>query len=360
MFSSSMSNCSSSSCSYQLQQVRNISKRIKYPTYKFKFLPKKRPMKSDTNLRYAMRQFLGPKNYKGEYIFNKYYQAPTNNVPKYIVPQYEKGMALRDPKTGQVLSTTKIDSRRLIPSAIQRGARTLTSEKELHYIVERATPDFYKNTDSNPLHAPFPLNPFCKTNSLIDGSLKNYIYESIVTNKADPSVVSQKLKIKVPRLEAIIKLMSIEKDWEKSNSISANLENYHSSLSKMFPLYNARNDGENLQEIPIPENTKYSRFMVLAESQPFGPLDAANVLGLAPAESTLKKLADMSQGKNTKNKQNSKGKIVIGTKYKGEKSMFKFIDSKVGHVGYRYGAGNRDSKKDRKIGFNEVGQMIYL
>ena len=85
-------------------QVRHFSRRrIAYPFYPFKKLGRQHPKKHDTNLKTAMRQFLGPKNYKGEYVMNKYFTVPTNHVPNYIKPDLERGQSLEHPVTKKPL-----------------------------------------------------------------------------------------------------------------------------------------------------------------------------------------------------------------------------------------------------------------
>lgn len=102
--------------------------------------------------------------------------------------------------------------------------------------------------------------------------------------------------------------------------------------------------------------------MTIAESEPFGPIDAANALELEPAAATLEKLATLGEhsAHHSTLRTGKKQQVVYGEMLQGERSLFKFENKPVGTVGFRYGAGNRDSKKDRKIGFNELGKMIYL
>lgn len=129
----------------------------------------------------------------------------------------------------------------------------------------------------------------------------------------------------------------------------------------MFPVFKEFHK-ENLSEIPVPARALSSRFMTIAESEPFGPIEAAKVLELEPAIETLQRLStegEHSAGHELKTKV-SKNKVVYGELLKGEKSQFRFVHKSVGQVGFRYGSGNRDNKKDRVIGFNESGKMIYL
>lgn len=136
-----------------------------------------------------------------------------------------------------------------------------------------------------------------------------------------------------------------------------------STLYKMFPVFEpeSRRTRENLSEIPVPQKALSSRFLTIAESEPFGPIDAAKLLELEPATTTLEKLSSVgehSAGHTDANKKTRK--VVYGEVLEEEKSVFKFTNARVGNVGFRYGRVNRDNKKDRKIGFNELGQMVYI
>ncbi|GMG35858.1 unnamed protein product [Ambrosiozyma monospora] len=136
-------------------------------------------------------------------------------------------------------------------------------------------------------------------------------------------------------------------------------------IYKMFPVYeNSGFQAENLTEIPIPEKTQQSRFLTIAESQPFGPVDAAKEFGLEPAAVTLQKLSETgAHSAHTAGGSGAKSgskKSFISPMKEGDRHAFRFTDAKVGQVGYRYGKVFRDNRKDRKIGFDAAGNMIYL
>lgn len=178
---------------FQLQQVRHISKRtIAYPPYPFSLLANKnRKIRHDSNLKYAMRQFLGPKNFKGEYIYNRYFSPPQDHKPKYVTPDLERGQSLRDPVTGEVVKYT--NDKNVVPVSgrspfAPRGDRMLR---------------------------PFPQNEHCRTNFIIDEDMRLEIYEKVQIEKLSAQEVSRAYGLKVPRIEAIVKLVEIEKQQEK-------------------------------------------------------------------------------------------------------------------------------------------------
>lgn len=134
------------------------------------------------------------------------------------------------------------------------------------------------------------------------------------------------------------------------------MEKFSKVMYKMFPLYSAQFESDNLTEIPTPQKTLHQRFLTIAESEPFGPVDAAKIFGLEPASETLENIIQHTTTQETKNQAQT---VVVGEQKKDDKAVFKFIEAKSGEVGHRYGASRRDTKKDRAIGFDKGGRMVY-
>lgn len=133
------------------------------------------------------------------------------------------------------------------------------------------------------------------------------------------------------------------------------------TMYKMFPIFEPHNK-ENLSEIPIPVKALSSHILTIAESQPFGPIEASKVLGLEPASETLKKLGELGEhsANHDTQKQQKKNRVIYGEVLEHDRFKYKFVNMPVGQVGFRYGRPLRDNKKDRKIGFDKLGKMIYL
>ena len=128
----------------------------------------------------------------------------------------------------------------------------------------------------------------------------------------------------------------------------------------MFPIFNPRNNAENLTEIPIPKETLQSRFLTIAESEPFGPVDAAKEFNLEPAAVTLEKLSEGGEHSlHHEATQTKNDGSFIAPMHEGDKYAFKFTPVKVGKVGYRYGKVNRDNRKDRKVAYDAAGNKYY-
>lgn len=165
-----------------LQQVRFLKRRPAYPqAYKPKLSPLSHPKKDHSSFfQRHMKEWLGPKNMRGEYYRNKYYYPPQDHKPRYIVP--DGNTVVLDGKV-DVYDNRKVGSNKRDPS----------------------------------LH-PFPFNPYCKTASVIPLSLKDKIYEEVAEKGAHVQEVAYKYGIKIPRVEAIIKLRDVEKLWEQKVS----------------------------------------------------------------------------------------------------------------------------------------------
>lgn len=117
---------------------------------------------------------------------------------------------------------------------------------------------------------------------------------------------------------------------------------------------------DELSEIPMPNETRTQRFISIAESEPFGPVDAANVLGIEPATKLLENITSVDHVHHNATKSKTvRTDAFIAPQLQGEKAIFRFTAAKVGQVGYRYGAARDDQKHNRKVNYNSVGQKTY-
>ncbi|VEU19394.1 DEKNAAC100037 [Brettanomyces naardenensis] len=326
----------------QVNQVR-YRRTLAYPFYsKAGNIPPARHGRKQTVFKRLMDEFLGPKNYKGEYYLNKYTYPNQNHSTNYIDPSSERGDSLlkasKKEETGTASSEQGVD--------FSKGSEALNGRRR------------------KPLQ-PFPMNSHSFTNVQLGRETKEQIVNDVMNLKLSSQNVALKYGLKIQRIEAVVKLHEVEENWKKSGMITKDLQTMSNVMYKMFPVYDASKNPENLTEIPIPEQTKQSRFITIAESEPFGPVDAAKEFGLEPAAVTLQKLSE--GGEHSSHSAISKGeagtsndKTFIAKMHEGDRSAFRFTDVKVGQVGYRYGRPFRDNRKDRKIGFDAAGKMVYL
>lgn len=313
----------------QVSQVR-YRRTLAYPFYsKAGNIPQARKGRKQTVFKRLMDEFLGPKNYKGEYYLNKYAYPKSNHTTNYIDPRSERGNALLEPLSEFDMVEEADES-----GKTRRGKHTLQ---------------------------PFPLNSKCFTNLQVSNEMKIQIVNDILLNKIPSQQVALKYGLKIQRIEAILKLREIEENWEQNGLIKGDLLKMSRTMYQMFPLYNPEKNAENLTEIPIPRETLQSRFLTIAESEPFGPVDAAKEFNLEPAAVTLERLSEGGEHSAHHSQANASKKngSFISTMYEGDKCAFKFTPVKVGKVGYRYGKVLRDNRKDRKIAYDAAGNKYY-
>lgn len=122
----------------------------------------------DGPLRRQLKAFLGPKNIRGEYYTNKHYYPPQNHEPRYI---------------------NNRQSPRVTPGAL----------------------DAVQNSFGT---TPFPHNPFTKTAQVIPEDLKQTVFTEVVEKGVHAQEVAHKYGIRLPRVEAIVKLQHIERQWK--------------------------------------------------------------------------------------------------------------------------------------------------
>ncbi|QPG76969.1 hypothetical protein FOA43_004363 [Brettanomyces nanus] len=323
----------------QVSQVR-YRRTLAYPFYsKAGNIPPPRHGRKQTVFKRLMDEFLGPKNYKGDYYLNKYAYPNQNHSTNYIDPSSERGNSLLKAKQRDAVSSTE---------KTEEG-------------VDFSRDEGGHGRQRRPLQ-PFPMNSHCFTDVQISKEMKEQIVNDVVKLKMPSQNVALKYGLKIQRIEAIVKLSQVEDSWKKAGLITKDLQRMSDVMYNMFPLYDASKNGENLTEIPIPEETTQSRFVTIAESEPFGPVDAAREFGLEPAAVTLQKLSEGGEHSAHSNRAShgTDTKSFVAKMHEGDRSAFRFTDVKVGQVGYRYGKSFRDNRKDRKIGFDASGKMVYL
>lgn len=164
------------------QQVRTLKRRPAYPqTYKPQLAPLSHPKKDHSSFfKRHLKEWLGPVNARGEYYRNKYYYPPQDHKPNYIVPD----------------GNTVVDSAK----PLQKDERR------------------YNDSRRNASLQPFPQNPHCKTASILSHELKEKIYKDITEQGLHTQEVAHKYGIKLPRIEAVVKLQKIEKQFKEEVS----------------------------------------------------------------------------------------------------------------------------------------------
>lgn len=159
------------------QPIRTLKRRPAYPEAYTPQVPPQTGKKDHSSyFQRAIKSWLGPKNLRGEYYRNKYYYPPQNHQPNYVVQ----------------------DGQTVVESNRQAERKQLGNQKR-----------------NSSLH-PFPMNLECKTASIISDNLKAKIYHDAVEKELRHEEIAQKYGIKIARIEAIIRLYTIEQQWKQS------------------------------------------------------------------------------------------------------------------------------------------------
>lgn len=306
------------------QQVRHASKKSKTD------------MNQTTSMRSNLRRFLGPRNFKGFHRSNPFFFPATNNTTNYM-SQYRA--------TGKHRDTKGINWKAVFEEGDEKRQFQKTSERE----------------------TPFRHNPHTKTARTVPDIMKRDIFRDIVDNGLSSQEASFKFGLSVPRIEAIVELEQIKQKWASENKITPSLKRLSKTITDMVPRVNYRFQEDNkvrptdeLSEIPMPDETRTQRFISIAESEPFGPVDAANVLEIEPASTLLDKLTSVDHhNQASKSFNDDKKDAFYAPQLAGEKSVFRFSHAKVGTFGFRYGAARDDQKHNRKVKYNSIGQRVY-
>lgn len=278
-------------------------------------------------------RFLGKKNFKGLYTKN-----PLARTPSYHKFRRETAFLGSYPVT---------DRQRM-------GARMTDWSK------------VFDDRNVQETRQPFPQNPLTRTNRRVGEKLR----EAILADRNAGRTVQElsfKYGIVVPRIDAIIRLTEVREKMRESNSLSKDLQKLRKTMESLFDEIPTDDNGQpirsakdNLTEIPIPEETHRQIFQSIAESQPFGPVDAAEVLGIEPATDTLKRLTEPQEEQSgTQDKASKSSVSFFGPQYENEQNLWRFTNAKVGRVGYHYGAAKDDRKHGRRVKFNPDGTQTW-
>lgn len=158
-----------------LQCVRGIKRKPAYPAYKAEVVPLSHPKKDHSSyFRRHLEAWLGPRNIRGEYYRNKYYFPPQDHKPNYVVPD---------------------------------GNAVVVPGKE--------ETRFRQDGKRNPALHPFPQNTHCKTASVISDDLKSQIFTDVTEGGILTQELAHKYGIKLSRVEAIVKLQQVERNWRE-------------------------------------------------------------------------------------------------------------------------------------------------
>ncbi|QIW94562.1 hypothetical protein AMS68_000080 [Peltaster fructicola] len=140
---------------------------------------------------------------------------------------------------------------------------------------------------------PFPLNQFFVSESVLSEDMREEVYQQVVESKLDISTVSSMYGIDIRRVAAVVRLKTIEKQWQEEGKWLA--KPYNDAVLAMLPITPFRSpDGklvrhESINDLPVHAATRNQLFWPASESRTFTREDAAKAFspGLLPADQRI-------------------------------------------------------------------------
>nr|OQO29844.1 hypothetical protein B0A51_02001 [Rachicladosporium sp. CCFEE 5018] len=233
---------------------------------------------------------------------------------------------------------------------------------------------------------PYPLNPNFKSQPVLSEELREKVYEQIVLNKMDLQSVSAAWGIDMRRVAAVVRLKTIEKQWEEEGRKLA--RPYSKAVLEMLPKTPVARKGEkvtpheSINDLPVHPATRQQLFYPASESRAFTREDAAKAFSptLLPAdkriphtqllqlekwsvegvprEERINRFVELERGQSAEKAEKERKKAAWEERTQrvvaGRRWDFKFQDVSVESVGrdgrspkgvgYRYGIPHTDRK----------------
>ncbi|KAK6505667.1 hypothetical protein TWF481_007559 [Arthrobotrys musiformis] len=280
--------------------------------------------------------------------------SPLNNVPVYLT---------RDPPK---LPT---DKQALKPKQRKNGI----SRKQ----AQRDAVDWEAAAKRSTI-SPFPTNPSFKAHPVISTEFREQIY---LRMKADRSVrrISAELNCELERVAAVIRLKEIENRWIAENRpLCTEMQKRVHAMMRVTQ-YTPFPQHESITDLRIHSATNNQLFLAVPESMPFNRKDAADALGILPADvrmphSELIEVERMKEAgvevqemikveteREQREAEEAKAKrerrekrLGAGKVVETERFRFRLKPANAAAVGHRYGV----PAEDRKRGINKIPTRV--
>ncbi|TKA69594.1 hypothetical protein B0A55_09258 [Friedmanniomyces simplex] len=218
---------------------------------------------------------------------------------------------------------------------------------------------------------PYPLNQQFRSQPVLSEALREQLYIQVAVEERDLSSVAASFGVDLRRVAAVVRLKTIEKQWEEEGKTLA--KSYSDAVLSMLPTTPFKPDTkkaitphEPINDLPVHPHTRQQIFYPASESRQFTREDAAKVFSakLLPADQRipLPMLVDLEKWKlegldrqQRQARQRIEWEARTQRVVKGRRWDFQFQDisaEKVGRdgrgreaVGYRYGMPHMDRKR---------------
>jgi len=135
---------------------------------------------------------------------------------------------------------------------------------------------------------PFPLNPIFPSTPVVSDALAEEVYYRVVTAGKTVRMVSAELNVSLQRVAAIVRLKTIEKQWQKEGKRT--LPFLTKAVHSMLPVTALSSPTvfhEPINDLPAHPRTQPQHFVPISESRDFTRADAGAEFGLPAADDMI-------------------------------------------------------------------------
>jgi hypothetical protein len=135
---------------------------------------------------------------------------------------------------------------------------------------------------------PYPTNKTFQSQPVLSEDLRHEIWNEVMKSGKSVREVSAHLKVEMRRVGAVVRLMEVEKEWERKGKPLA--ISYHKAVMNMLPQTPLDREEpkihESINDLPVHRKTGQQIFLPASESRHFTRADAAKVFDekLLPAD----------------------------------------------------------------------------
>ncbi|KAK3898233.1 eukaryotic mitochondrial regulator protein-domain-containing protein [Staphylotrichum tortipilum] len=146
---------------------------------------------------------------------------------------------------------------------------------------------------------PFPNNPYFRSQSVLSAVSRERVWSEVMEGGMPIKAVAAKYSVDVRRVTAVVRMMEIEKRWEREGKPLAYA--YARSMGHLVPQHNVRAESkfEPINDLHVHSHTMQQLFVPTSESRHFTRADAARAFGehILPPEARMRipELVDMER-----------------------------------------------------------------
>ncbi|KAK3298134.1 eukaryotic mitochondrial regulator protein-domain-containing protein [Chaetomium fimeti] len=207
-------------------------------------------------------------------LLNYLEPVPSSSIsPASALTPLHRPTASPSPKCSRAFSTTPAPQ----ITKLRRAFKEWCADKGLMY---RNAPYDQTNYMGFSRTRPFPENEHFKSEPVLSVRARNMIWEAIMVKGMPLKAVSAEFHVDMRRVAAVVRMMEIEKKWEREDKPLAHA--YARAITAMLPradLLEGENKFEPINDIHVHSYTTQQLFVPASESRQFTRADAAKAFG---------------------------------------------------------------------------------